>query len=363
MRVIESRNVHQALPKAVWLMKQHGRPRQSRNGAVLVAPWPVTTAYQRPCERMVFWPQRDANPAFHVYESLWMLAGRNDLAPLLRYVKDFGRFSDNGLTLYGAYGYRWRMSYDVDQLEVIAERLRRDPDDRRCVLQIWQGEYDLDRVSKDIPCNLTATFQVNCDGALDLTVFCRSNDIVWGAYGANAVHFSVLLEYMAIWVGRPVGCYRQVSVNWHAYDAEPWRKVQGLPGVAFTAPFEPLAPVPDPYVDGTARALPLIEPKHGEDPTETIRRFDTYAQELLTHADTGFALPRLTNDDEPWIEAVYTVLRAHEYWRTLAAPERYEAALSELERGDQSVDMIVAMSDWVARRREAWRAKQMAEAV
>jgi thymidylate synthase len=358
MRVIEARNVQEALPKAVWLMKQHGQPRQSRNGPVLVAPWPVTTVYERPCERMIFWPQRDANPSFHVFESLWMLAGRNDLKPLLRYVKDFGRFSDNGKTLYGAYGYRWRMSYDIDQLQVIAERLIRDPDDRRSVLQIWQTEYDLDRVSKDVPCNLMATFQVNNDGALDLTVFCRSNDMVWGAYGANAVHFSVLLEYMAIWIGRPVGYYRQISVNWHAYDSEPWRKVEGLPAIAFPSN-QIVNELADPYSNGGIRAVPLI---HGTGP-EAIAKFDRYMEELLMHADTGFSLPRLHNDDEPWFDAAYAVLLAHHYWRNLDAPERFEAALGELERTDPTVDMVAAMSDWVARRHDVWRAKQIAEAI
>src|SRR5690348_17067041 len=104
MRVLEARNAHDALPKGIRLMRNHGVSRDSRNGQVLQAPWPVTTVYTKPCERVMFWPERDANPAFHLYESLWMLQGRNDLSPLLRYVRDFGRFSDDGETLYGAYG-------------------------------------------------------------------------------------------------------------------------------------------------------------------------------------------------------------------------------------------------------------------
>jgi len=50
-----------------------------------------------------------------------------------------------------------------------------------------------------------------------MTVCNRSNDIIWGCYGANAVHFSMLQEYMAALVGVPVGEYRQFSNNFHAY--------------------------------------------------------------------------------------------------------------------------------------------------
>ncbi len=52
-----------------------------------------------------------------------------------------------------------------------------------------------------------------------MIVYNRSNDIIWGAYGANAVHFSYLLEYMAARLEVPVGKYYQVSNNFHAYKA------------------------------------------------------------------------------------------------------------------------------------------------
>jgi hypothetical protein len=48
---------------------------------------------------------------------------------------------------------------------------------------------------------------------------CRSNDIVWGAYGANAVHFSMLQEYLAGMIGVGVGTMYQISNNFHAYKS------------------------------------------------------------------------------------------------------------------------------------------------
>jgi hypothetical protein len=52
-----------------------------------------------------------------------------------------------------------------------------------------------------------------------MTVFCRSNDLIWGAYGANAVHMSILQEYVACGLARPVGHYWQVSNNYHVYES------------------------------------------------------------------------------------------------------------------------------------------------
>ena len=94
--------------------------------------------------------------------------------------------------------------------------LRADPDSRRAVLQIWDAEADLGVPSKDIACNTQAMFKVR-GGQLNMLVSNRSNDIVWGCYGANAVQFSMLLEYMAARIGVAPGTYRQVSDSFHAY--------------------------------------------------------------------------------------------------------------------------------------------------
>lgn len=354
MKVLTVRNVQQALPYGLRLLGERGVTRPSRNGPVRQPPFPVTTEYFRPLERVCFWPTRDANPFFHLYEALWMLAGRNDLAPLTRYVKDFGKFSDDGVTLYGAYGNRWRRALDVDQLAVIAERLTEDPSDRRNVLQMWQGEYDLGRNSKDIPCNLMATFQRDTHGALDMTVFCRSNDIIWGAYGANAVHFGFLLEYMAAAIGCAVGIYRQVSVNWHAYETT----LESVRGIADTA-FDNFQ-LEDPYVQHKVMAVPLFTQMPGERSLEAAERFDNKLAEFLRVVDSGFVLSEPIGPDvEPFFSMAYAVLRAHEYWRTLAAPERYERAYEVLSQADQAVDWVVAAQQWIARRHKTWDERMM----
>ncbi len=218
MQVIEVRNVHDALVRGMDLLHTEDFKNESRNGRVYQARTPVTTVYERSKERVLFWAERDANPFFHFMEGLWMLDGRNDLEFVKHFAKSMENYSDDGKSLWGAYGWRWRSYFGYDQLRVIIERLKKDGEDRRSVLQMWDAENDLGRDGKDVPCNTSIYFKEDTTGCLQMTVSNRSNDIIWGAYGANAVHMSMLHEYMASNIGIPVGRYYQISDNFHAYE-------------------------------------------------------------------------------------------------------------------------------------------------
>ena len=58
-------------------------------------------------------------------------------------------------------------------------------------------------------------------GKLNMTVCNRSNDVIWGAYGANVVQFSMLQEYIADKIGVEVGVYTQASDSFHVYTDNP----------------------------------------------------------------------------------------------------------------------------------------------
>lgn len=223
MHLIVARNVNDALRLGLRMLNNDGQLRPSRAGDVLVMDGPVTTMYDRPTERVLFSPIRDANPFFHFMEGLWMIAGRNDVEWISRFNSTINQFSDDGKTFHGAYGHRWRHHFadtsddDLDQIDIIIELLKKDPTDRRIVLQMWDPHTDLAQKGKDFPCNTQIMFRVALDGKLDMTVINRSNDMIWGAYGANAVHMSMLQEYVASSIGIPVGRYWQIANNFHAY--------------------------------------------------------------------------------------------------------------------------------------------------
>lgn len=193
----------------------------TRNGTVWRCTAPVLWSYERPWERVLFNQARDANPFFHVFEALWMLSGSNDVAPVSHYCRRMLDFSDDGETLHDAYGYRWRHQFKYDQLEHIIGLLQSQPDTRRATLSMWDGHVDLLRtvyspMCKAVPCNTHAYFQLR-KGALDMTVCNRSNDLVWGAFGANAVHFSFLQEYIAASLRRQMGSLHHFTNDLHLY--------------------------------------------------------------------------------------------------------------------------------------------------
>lgn len=217
MHLLKVRNVHEALPNGIDLLCRSGYERDSRYGKVIKMEAPVTTFYSHPWERVVFWQERDANPFLHLFEALYLLAGRNDVEFLRQFAKRMEQFSDDGITFHGGYGKRWRSWFKIDQIQIIIDTLKKNKDDRRCVLEMWSTQHDLGKEGKDFPCNTHVYFSVNREKELDMTVCCRSNDIIWGAYGANSVCFSILQEYIATGIGIAMGRYWQISNDYHAY--------------------------------------------------------------------------------------------------------------------------------------------------
>ncbi len=253
MHEIRARNVNDAVPKGYQLLMEGGVRNPSRYGDVVELEEPVTTHYANPLERVLFDPHRDANPFFHFFEALWILAGRRDVAFLARFNARIASFSDDGQAFHAAYGHRLRKwpsgvlfqnPLEMDQLSWAIEMLKRDPGSRQIVCSIWNPPADLGVTSRDLPCNDMIKFEAR-HGKLNMVVFNRSNDLVWGTYGANAVQFAFIQEYVAGMAGLPVGWYEQVSANYHGYEATLDKASQAL---AWPNPYRHGAPAPHPLV-------------------------------------------------------------------------------------------------------------------
>jgi hypothetical protein len=166
---------------------------------------------------------------------LWILSGSNDVGFTSYFAKNMLNYSDDGKTSWGAYGWRLRSFFGYDQIDAVIEELKTNSESRRCVLGMWNAadnpalpqwlkwcrNSSADMIvaingGKDVPCN-TQIYVDARGGRLNITVTNRSNDIIWGCYGANAVHFSFLQEYLAMRVGILAGVYRQFSNNFHCY--------------------------------------------------------------------------------------------------------------------------------------------------
>jgi hypothetical protein len=108
----------------------------------------------------------------------------------------------------------------------------------------------------DIPCNTQIMFRIVQD-RLDMTVINRSNDLIWGMLGANAVHMTYLHELMARWIGRSMGYYKVFTNNLHVY-----KNLEKFEDIWNTVVRH------DYYANGSAEALPLLQPS--EKPEELL---------------------------------------------------------------------------------------------
>lgn len=374
----------------------------SRAGEVLVVEEPVTVSYQYPVERVLFNQFRDANPFFHLFESLWMLAGRNDVAPLEYYSSDIGKIaSDDGKTFNGAYGHRWRHAtvdyrsnvelpylqgpdnFGVDQLKILVDQLKRKPESRRAVLQMWTVEDDLLRIddTKDVCCNTNAYFLVEkgpcreCGGSghtpvdsawregdrvhvcpkckgypseqpryLNMTVCNRSNDMIWGLLGANVVHFSFLQEYLASCIGLEPGYYHQFTNNMHVYterwDPEEWLK-----------PYNPRRDMHSPKIYSYTsspdwKLVPLVK-----DPETFDKECKGFVE---AHGKDPLDVEYISNYSEPFLQSVaLPMCLAFHYHKRRMYPEALLAISSVA-----SDDWKIAGKLWVEKRRDGWAKKQ-----
>lgn len=381
MYAINARNVAEALPRGLELLLDHGRCEDSRAGPVVVMDAPVCTIYQRPRERVLFSAVRDANPFFHLAESLWMLAGRCDAEFPSRFVSDFAeRFGEKDGTIHDAYGYRWRHMLGFDQLTAVISQLGEKPESRQAVVQMWDsypdtryitnggeancGENDLQGDWRTRPCNTHAYLRIRNEtetvgasqasglgGAhqepvpyLDITVCCRSNDVVMGAYGANAVHFSILQEYLAAMLDVGVGRYYQFSNNYHVYQATLDMLDERDEGRRFVAD--------DRYVDPSRGTL--------VEPTPLVHDAALFDQELaflLNNYDGICAGAFPAKSVEHWNPATFNnhflgrtawpMLMSH-YWHKRKAHDIRDEWLGLIEASDWRA----AATEWVQRRRK-----------
>lgn len=169
-----------------------------------------------PGERCISVQGRLNNIVATVTETVWVLAGRNDLDFLSNYLPRALDFSDDGNTWRAGYGPRLRAWHGVDQLAQVIKVLREDPLSRRAVISLFDPAVDFAQ-TKDVPCNNWVHFLLR-DGRLDMSIAVRSNDVIWGFSGINAFEWSVLHDVVARTIGAAVGVQHWMIASMHLYE-------------------------------------------------------------------------------------------------------------------------------------------------
>lgn len=211
-------------------------------------PEPVVVKIEDPTARQILIPERKWNRVLPYAESLWMILGSNDLDDLPgHFVKSVYNFSDDGHTWRGGYGPRIRRYtgisnqyyrslnnkkissqeehakdsfVNVDQLRYVVETLRNEPTSRQALITIHDPAKDslLGLKTRDIPCTRSLHFMI-VDGKLNLYVWMRSNDFIWGAQAVNIPNFTLMQQYVAKILNVPMGSYFHVVDNFHFYES------------------------------------------------------------------------------------------------------------------------------------------------
>jgi hypothetical protein len=337
-------DVNEALP-VLWdrMLSNDGiHVDESRNGPVRVSDFPATIIYKNPRRHILFCPVRDANPFFHLFETIWMLAGRNDVMWLARFNKKMLDFSDDGSTLISAYGRLWD-----ETLPQAIEKIRKDRHTRRAYCPIFIPEH-ADLNGKDIPCNLGFTLHPH-HGELNISVFNRSNDMIWGALGANYTTFSFLLEYIAALVDMEVGYYAQISTNFHMYsDFDITKKMKERGGPTRINAYES-----DELVSVGTRILNARTPEGWQEDAKWF--IDNY-----TFSNTVFFKDQRWWKDVWFRDVAAPMYRAWHLYRYAPSnvhPSTYSKSIhDELEKITSS-DWCIACRQWLNRRLKERRAK------
>lgn len=230
---ISGETVPELFSEAWWAMRLNGKEEQSRNGPVMTIQEPVELVLRNPTERVLFDSRRDANPFFHVMEVVWMFSGGSDVKWISQFNNQYKQYAEPNGQVWGAYGARWMDHFGpgwtdenpMNQIEAVIRVLLKDHTSRQAVIGMWDPSMDLEAEVRDLPCNTHIYLRI-VNGRLNMTVCNRSNDMVWGALGANVVHMTYLQELIAAGVGIPVGVYRVLSNNLHVYkDREDVKKL------------------------------------------------------------------------------------------------------------------------------------------
>lgn len=202
------------------------------------------TILARPQERCLILPFRQNDIFASIAETMWVLAGRNDIGWLQRYLPRASDYSDDGEVWRAGYGPRLRRwppalqttagtGVPVDQIKEIVRLLSIDRSTRQAVMVLYDPARDFVK-SKDIPCNNWLHWIIR-DGRLYLNVVIRSNDIVWGFSGINAFEWSILHEILARWLQAELGEITYFATSFHLYEKHYIRAQQiidNFPGVS-----------------------------------------------------------------------------------------------------------------------------------
>jgi thymidylate synthase len=209
-------------------------------------------------------------------ELLWYLAGTDDLKFIQYYLSHYAKESDDGKTVFGAYGPRLFSMRGNDQIANVIKLLRERTTSRRAVIQLFDAG-DIATHHPGIPCTCTLQVMIRNDRLIMVTSM-RSNDVFIGLpYDIFA--FTMIQEILARTLGVDVGTYKHAVGSLHLYERdrkkakqyvnEGWQETILMPAMPDTDPWPAL------------RTLLDIEARIRQDDQPDDQQLDEYWQDFV----------------------------------------------------------------------------------
>lgn len=129
----------------------------------------------------VYVSTRKLCPAFAVGEAWWIASGNDKLVDIALFSSKIERYSDDGISFFGAYGPRFAAQFDY-----IIESLLK-PHSRQATMTFWRPNPP---ETKDMPCTISATWMIR-NGQLHVFDNMRSSDI-WTGFPYDIYTFTIL---------------------------------------------------------------------------------------------------------------------------------------------------------------------------
>ena len=119
------------------------------------------------------------------------------------------RMADSDGNVNSNYGWQWGRN---DQIDMVVEMLKQNPDTRQACLSIYDGK-EISDYAFDTPCTYAVQFTI-LHGRLDMCVTMRSNDL-WYGFCNDQYQFSMLQEMISLELKIDTGVYYHFAHNMH----------------------------------------------------------------------------------------------------------------------------------------------------
>jgi thymidylate synthase len=156
-------------------------------------------------------------------EFLWYYMGRNDVKFISKWAKFWEQIQNPDGTANSAYGnliFKRLNQYGLTQYSWVVNSLIKDPSTRQAIMHFNTPDHQY-FTNKDFVCTMYASFSIR-NNKLNMSVFMRSNDAIWGTptdvafFGS--LHLQLLSHLSLNYPGLELGTYTHFANSYHIYD-------------------------------------------------------------------------------------------------------------------------------------------------